>query len=164
MSQLCLWDQPVQPAPTSAKTETPPSLNNDALLRAGEWTNNRALRCITAAELMQKQIEAKHRSANNLLVQPPTRKRLDDADTLRREAMRLERIQATLRKLATMHENGTVLAELAAFTSRSAIENALFTSSGQSSIHALRLLAREDRLPDQLPIDNFAGLSPFCFH
>jgi len=90
-----------------------------------------------AAEAMDKHVAAKHDSANRMLAQPPTRKRLQDADSMRHEATRLERIQRTLRRLAEMHENGTITPELASLTSKGAIESALFNATSGSAIHAL---------------------------
>jgi type I restriction-modification system DNA methylase subunit len=86
---------------------------------------------------MQKHIDAKHHSANNMLAQPPTRKRFRDADGLRKQAIRLERIQATLRRLAEMHMNGSIAPDLASLTTKGAFESALFTSPADSAIYLL---------------------------
>jgi phospholipid N-methyltransferase len=86
---------------------------------------------------MQKQIDAKHSSANNMLALPPTRKRIQDADSIRRGAIRLEQIQRTLLRLAEMHETGTISPELRDLTSRGAVASALFTMPGDSAIRLL---------------------------
>jgi phospholipid N-methyltransferase len=86
---------------------------------------------------MQKQIDAKHSSANNMLALPPTRKRIQDADSIRRGAIRLEQIQRTLLRLAEMHETGTISPELRDLTSRGAVAGALFTMPGDSAIRLL---------------------------
>jgi len=124
MSQLTFpWNGPQHTEPTA------PSLAATA--------NKVAERCRVAADAMDKHVVAKHDSANRMLAKPPTRKRLQDADSIRREATRLERIQRTLRRLADMHENGTITAELASLTSKGAMESALFNATSGSAIHAL---------------------------
>lgn len=133
MSQLSFWDEPgCSTSPAHAKSDVG---GYPSAVPARE--NKSALRCGAAAEAMQKHIDAKHQSANHMLTKPPTRKRLSDADGLRNQAIRLERIQAILRKLADMHINGTITPELAGFTTRSSIESALFTSAGDSAIRLL---------------------------
>lgn len=99
--------------------------------------NAAAKGCRAAAGALEKHITAKHDSANRMLAKPPTRKRLQEADSQRREAIRLERIQRTLRKLADMHENGSMVPELVSLTSRAAVERALFVESATSAIHVV---------------------------
>ena len=72
-----------------------------------------------------------------MLALPPTRKRLQEADSQRKEAARLQRIQLTLRKLAEMHEKGTIASELVRLTSRAAVERALFAESQNSTLRAI---------------------------
>jgi SAM-dependent methyltransferase len=135
MSQLKLWEEQVP----SVSSSTPAVARADPT--RGRHLSQRstilALKCRTAAEKLQKHIDAKHASANNMLTQRPTRKRICDADQIRRQAIRLERIQATLRRLADMHEDGSITSELADLTSRDSIESALFTSSVTSAIRVL---------------------------
>jgi hypothetical protein len=96
-----------------------------------------AQQCRAASDALERHIAARHDSANRMLALPPTRKRLQDAESQRKEATRLERIQRTLRKLAEMHEHGTITQALAALTSRAAVERALFTEGSKSAIHAI---------------------------
>jgi phospholipid N-methyltransferase len=130
MSQLSFWDKPS----SSLSTETSCPTSGVVGL-AGE--NKSALKCRTAAAAMQKQIDAKHSSANKMLALPPTRKRIQDADSIRRGAIRLEQIQRTLLRLAEIHETGTISPELRDLTSRGAVASALFTMPGDSAIRLL---------------------------
>jgi phospholipid N-methyltransferase len=133
MSQLSFWDEPVHPSSSTV-------VRNDAERASStvsDKENKAALRCRSSADAMQKHIDAKHQSANNMLAQPPTRKRLRDADGLRKQAIRLERIQATLRRLAEMHENGSIVPALASLSTKGALESALFTSPADSAIYLL---------------------------
>lgn len=132
MSQLRFtWD-------VVLSTPTPTTTVDRRLEPKRSTSNSKAAeRCRKAADAMQKHIDIKHSSANAMLAKPPTRKRFQDADSIRREAIRLERIQSTLRKLAEMHEAGTIRPELASLTSRLALEDALLTESGSSAIHAV---------------------------
>jgi len=128
MSQLHFpWDN-VLVQPTSSTAKPVPTATND---------NAAAGKCRTAADALEKHIEAKHDSANRMLALPPTRKRLQEADSQRKEAARLQRIQLTLRKLAEIHEKGTILPELADLTSRAAVERALFTESQNRTLRAI---------------------------
>lgn len=136
MQQLGLFDEPSSIASPEAQVETLPESITPPESTVSQ-PNKAALKCLSSADALQKHIDAKHSSANNMLAQPPTRKRLSDADAIRREAIRLERIQATLRRLAEMHNNGSIAAELASLTSRGAIESALFSSANTSAIHVL---------------------------
>ena len=147
MSQLSFWDEPVHPSSSTV-------VKNDAERASStvsEKDNKAALRCRSSADAMQKHIDAKHQSANNMLAQPPTRKRLQHADGLRKQAIRLERIQATLRRLGEMHENGSIAPELANLTTKSALESALFTSPGDSAIYLLyNSIRRDERSPERV--------------
>jgi phospholipid N-methyltransferase len=142
MSQLSFWDEPVHPSSSTVArndAERAPST-------VSEKENKAALRCQSSADAMQKHIDAKHKSANNMLAQPPTRKRLRDADALRKQAIRLERIQETLRCLAEMHVIGSIAPELASLTTKGALERALFTSSADSAIYLLyNSVSRDER-------------------
>jgi phospholipid N-methyltransferase len=129
MSQLSFWDKPS--SSLSAETSCP----TPGVVGPGE--NKSALKCRSAAAAMQKHIDAKHSSANNMLALPPTRKRIQDADSIRRGAIRLEQIQRTLLRLAEMHETGTISPELRDLTSRGAVASALFTMPGDSAIRLL---------------------------
>ena len=128
MSQLYLPldDVLVQPTSTAAKP-VPTAMNDNAAAR----------RCRAAADAFEKHIEAKQDSANRMLALPPTRKRLQEADSQQKEAARLRRIQVTLRKLAEMHEKGTIVSELAGLTSRAAVERALFAQSQNRTLRAI---------------------------
>jgi phospholipid N-methyltransferase len=147
MSQLSLWDDPVHPSSsTVAKNSSEQAPRKDS-----EKANKAAHRCRSSADAMQKHIDAKHHSANNMLAQPPTRKRLRDADGLRKQAIRLERIQATLRRLAEMHMNGSIAPDLAGLTTKGALENALFTSPGDSAIYLLyNSVSRDERSSERV--------------
>lgn len=139
MSQLSFWDKPS----SSLSTETS-SPNLVVVSPPGE--NKSALKCRTAAAAMQKHIDAKHSSANNMLALPPTRKRIQDADSVRRDAIRLEQIQRTLLRLAEMHETGTISPDLRELTSRGAVASALFTTPGDSAIRVLfNSVARDEQ-------------------
>jgi hypothetical protein len=110
MSQLSFWDKP---SPSlSAETSCP-----TAEVGSPPGENKPALKCRAAAAAMQKHIDAKHSSANNMLALPPTRKRIQDADSIRGSAIRLEQIQRTLLRLAEMHETGTISPDLRDLTS-----------------------------------------------
>lgn len=128
MSQLYLPldDGLVQPTSTTAKPVLTATNDNAA-----------ARKCRAAADALEKHITAKHDSANRMLALPPTRKRLQEADSQRKEAARLQRVQITLRKLAEMHEKGTIVSELADVTSRAAVERALFAESQNSTLRAI---------------------------
>jgi len=142
MSQLAFWDN--HSPPSTATHEKQNEEQAQGPVDAKE--NKAALRCLSSADAMQKHIDAKHQSANNMLAQPPTRKRLRDADGLRKQAIRLERIQATLRRLAEMHENGSIAPELASLTTKGALERALFISAGDSAIYRLyNSVSRDER-------------------
>jgi hypothetical protein len=93
-----------------------------------------AQQCRDAAERLQRHIEDKIRSADNMLMQRPTPKRLADSDHIRRQAGNLERLQSALRKLAELHEREEIPAELAGLTTRSAVEQALRNSPSDSAI------------------------------
>lgn len=132
MDQLLLWDEPTPQSSSAVATNS-----SDQAPGTVAKENKAALKCLSSADEMQKHIDAKHQSANNMLALPPTRKRIGDADGLRKQAIRLESIQATLRQLAAMHTNGTISPALASLTTKAAIESALFTSPGDSAIRAL---------------------------
>lgn len=128
MSQLYLpWDDVLSP-PASTTAESVPTATKD---------NAAAKKCHAAAAALERHVTARHDSANRMLALPPTRKRLQEADSQQKEATRLQRIQLTLRKLAEMHEKGTIVSELAGFTSRAAVERALFAESQNSSLRAI---------------------------
>jgi predicted RNA methylase len=147
VSQLAFWDNRSQPStPTQEK-----QIRQQAQSPVSAKGKKAALRCLSFAEAMHKHIDAKHQSANNMLAQPPTRKRLRDADGLRKQAIRLEQIQATLRRLAEMHENGSIVPELAGLTTKGALENALFTSPGDSAIRRLyNSVSRDERSSERV--------------
>lgn len=127
-----------------------------------------AEQCRYAAEQLQKHVDAKNKSADNMLLQPPTRRRLAASDALRREAQRMEQIQSTLRKLAEIHEGGTISPDLVNLTSRAAVERALFHTGGQSAIHQIyRQAAREEpvdqqvvRMEREAPLKGIPGFFP----
>ncbi len=131
MRQLSLWTDPIPLSSTSVVVEQRPSQ------APHHETNKAADKCRAAADALQKHIDLKHASANNMLALPPTRKRLTTATESRNAAIRLERIQATLLRLAEMHESRTINPELVKITSRSAVEDALFTGPGDSPLHIL---------------------------
>lgn len=124
MSQLTLWNETdLAPVPnTDGEAIQPVSKTEPPNSKAG---NRAALKCVTAANQLQKHIDAKHQSANNMLSKIATRKRLADGASFRNEAIRLEKIQTLLRRLAEMHDNGVISPELAGITSRASIESAL---------------------------------------
>jgi len=136
MSQFVFrWDSsPHTVAVRTLDTNTAESGLTPAAVRS---VNKFAAQCRRAADAMSKHIAAKHLSANSMLAKPPTRKRFQDADSIRNEATRLERIQQMLLKLAEMYENGTVPADLASLRSRAAVESALFKEASSSPIHTL---------------------------
>lgn len=130
MSQMTLpWDDVVRPTP-SQPSETLP-------IQPAKKNNIAGKRCRDAAAAMEKHITAKHESANRMLTLPPTRKRLQDAGGIRRDAMRLTRIQGTLLKLAEMHEEGSILPELAPLVTRASVERALYEQPTNSAIHLI---------------------------
>ena len=128
MSQLYLPLDGVLVQPTSNTAKSVPTGTND---------NAAARKCHATADALGKHITAKHDSANRMLALPPTRKRLQEGDSQRKEAARLQRIQTTLRKLAEMHEKGTIVSELADLTSRAAVERGLFAESQNSALRAI---------------------------
>jgi protein-L-isoaspartate O-methyltransferase len=75
-----------------------------------------------AADAMDKHIVAKHQSARNMLALPPTRKRTQDGEGIRQDALTLEKTQAVLRRLADMHDAGTITASIASLNSRAAVD------------------------------------------
>ncbi len=147
MSQLAFWDN--HSPPSTAIHEKQNKANAQGPAAAKE--SKAVVRCRSSADAMQKHIDAKHQSANNMLAQPPTRKRLRDADGFRKQAIRLERIQSTLRQLAEMHENGSIVPELASLTTKGALESALFTSAGDSAIYRLyNSVSRNERSSERV--------------
>jgi phospholipid N-methyltransferase len=130
MTQLSFWEKP--PLADSAETAS-----QDSSLPPSPGDTKSALKCRSAAAAMQKHIDAKHSSANRMLALPATRKRIQDADSIRREANRLEQVQRTLLRLAEMHEKGAIDPDLQDLKTRGAIESALFTRPGDSSIRIL---------------------------
>jgi hypothetical protein len=144
MSQLSFWDKPSSSLSAETSCPTPGVVGPP-----GE--NKSALKCRSAAAAMQKQIDAKHSNANNMLALPPTRKRIQDADSIRRGAIRLEQIQRTLLRLAEMHETGTISPELRDLTSRGAVASALFTMPGDSAIRLLfDSVARDEQKSEKI--------------
>jgi predicted RNA methylase len=147
MSQLAFWDDHSPPSTATHERQNKEKAQGPAAAKESKA----ALRCLSSADAMQKHIDAKHQSANNMLAQPPTRKRLRDADGLRKQAIRLERIQSTLRRLAEMHENGSIVPELASLTTKGALESALFTSAGDSAIYRLyNSVSRDERSSERV--------------
>jgi len=147
MSQLAFWDNHSPPSRATHEKQNEEQAQGPVVAKE----NKAALRCLSSADAMQKHIDAKHQSANNMLAQPPTRKRLRDADGLRKQAIRLERIQATLRRLAEMHGNGSIVPELAGLTTKGALESALFTSAGDSAIYRLyNSVSRDERSSERV--------------
>jgi predicted RNA methylase len=144
MTQLSFWKKPglVDSAGTASQAASRPSdLRDDAS----------ALKCRSAAADMQKYVDAKHSSANRMLALPATRKRIQDADCIRREAIRLEQVQRTLLRLAEMHEKGMIDPDLRDLKTRGAIESALFTRSGDSSIRILfNSVAQDEHKSDKI--------------
>jgi hypothetical protein len=132
MSQLTLpWDGVESPSSSPITDSPQPSIC------LAPKINVAAGRCRNAATALEKHITAKHDSANRMLALPPTRKRLQDANGLRREGIRLARIQRTLLKLAGMHEDGSILPELASLVTRASVERALFSQSPKGAIHLI---------------------------
>jgi 16S rRNA G1207 methylase RsmC len=146
MRQLSFWDVPRQLKPTDTKANVPIAAKVEVLL---EKASEASTKCSAAAQALQKQIEAKHRIADTLLLQFPTRKSLADAATARREAIHMEQVQATLSGLAAMHEGGNIPVELSGLTSRGAIESALFTSPNDSVIRTLYNSASRNERRDE---------------
>lgn len=140
MGQLSLpWDDVVASTPSrSSGEENPP-------VQPATKVNIAAQRCRNAAAALEKHVSAKHDSANRMLALPPTRKRLQDAGGIRREAIRLARIQHTLLKLAQMHEEQSILPELAGLVTRASVERALYGQSPKSAIH---LIYESTELPE----------------
>jgi len=64
--------------------------------------------------------------------QNPTPRRMRIADSMRREGERLQRVQILLRRLADLHEAGTVPEELAGITTKSAAEEAFYSWGGET--------------------------------
>lgn len=129
MNQLTFpWSDADSPlsSPAADSTELLVALGNPA-----------AAQCRKAAAGLDKHVASKHKSADNMFALPPTRKRLQDGERLRRQAISLERIQRTLYILAEMHDNGTITPELDSLRSRGAVESALFNNASNSSIHAI---------------------------
>lgn len=147
MSQLTLWNNTNLAPVSSANCEvTQPVRKTESPTPTTE--NRTALKCSSAAQQLQKHIDAKHSSANNMLTKIPTRKRLADAESFRREAIRLEKIQTLLRKLGEMHDSGTIPKELTSITSRAAVESAL---SSNRSLRALyESITGEERKSDRV--------------
>jgi predicted RNA methylase len=83
-----------------------------------------AAKCRDSADWLQRDIDRKNESWRNMLAKPPTRKRTQDAERIRKDAIRLEKFQKLLRMLADRHEAGTIAPELAKITTRGAVENA----------------------------------------
>ncbi len=147
MRQLSFWDETVYPLSpeVNVKRSSPDKIDAECKTDSGKA----ALQCRKSAAALQKQIDAKHHSANSLLLQFPTRKRLSDAASFRREAVRLEQVQATLQRLADMHDEGRIPSELARVNSRGAVESALFNSAMDSTIRMLYNSAGRDERRDE---------------
>ena len=111
-----------------------PVSNKGALKSVLSRNQRSAQQCRDAAERLQRHIDGKVRSADNMLMQRPTPKRLADSDHIRRQAGNLERLQSALRKLAELHEREQIPAELAGLTTRAAVEQALRNSPSDSAI------------------------------
>jgi predicted RNA methylase len=132
MSQFSLpWDD-VEPSSSKPNCAASQAVAVDSSRR-----NEKAMQCRAAADSLEKHIPSKHESANRMLALPPSRKRLQEAGSQRQEAIRLQRLQAILRRLATMHETATIARELASITSRAALERALFERTAGSAISVL---------------------------
>lgn len=139
MRQLSLWtDPPTLSPPTAVVVEERPSH------AAHHQTNRAADKCRQSADALQRYIDAKHHSANNMFVLPPTRKRLNVAMQARKEALRLEGLQESLRQLAEMHESGNIQSELAGIRTKNALETALLTLPNTSAVHQLYKAAKRD--------------------
>lgn len=137
MSQLTFPWNDINGTSSSGATIATTSNAVEAVPRIVPGDTRSAERCKMAAAAMEKHIKAKHYSANRTLALPPTRKRIQEADAQRRQAIRLERVQRTLEVLAQMHELGTIIPELAPLTSKAAVESALFNQPSESTIHAI---------------------------
>ena len=132
MGQLSLpWEDVVATAPSQ------PSVEENLPVEPAKKINIAAQRCRTAATALEKHIAAKHDSANRMLALAPTRKRLQDAGGIRREAIRLARIQRTLLMLAQMHEEQSILPELAGLVTRASVERAIYGQSPKGAIHLI---------------------------
>jgi predicted RNA methylase len=146
----------------------PPQANQTAAETTRQGDPKAAEQCRSAAQQLEKHIDAKHKSADSLLLQPPTRRRLEMSDAIRREAVRLEQIQGTLRRLGGLHEDGTIPAELAALRSRAAVERAIFQGNGKSALHEIyRQVACEEtdeqrakRMEREALLKNIPGFFP----
>lgn len=147
MNQLTLWNEANFTPVSSANGQVIQPVHNAEVPKSSAG-NRAALKCLTAANQLQKHIDAKHRSANNMLAKIPTRKKLADAEGLRREAIRLEKIQTLLRQLGEMHAQGTIAPELASITSRSAVESSLRTSSALAALY--ESITGEERKSDRV--------------
>lgn len=101
-----------------------------------------AARCRAAAEALVKHIQKKHAGADGMLILPPTRRRLAMADSIRREALRLEQIHGALLTLARMHEDGTMTPMLREITSVAAVERVLFDGGPE---HPLRPIFEQSK-------------------
>jgi phospholipid N-methyltransferase len=88
--------------------------------------NKYAEHCLKAADALQKDIDKKHTSARNMRALPPTRKRIQDSQGIYNDAVRLEKYQTLLRRLAEMHEAGTIPADVQHIHSRAAVEREVF--------------------------------------
>jgi predicted RNA methylase len=115
------WTQEGDEAPKAAKTEG----------------CSAASRCRVAAAAIEKHVLAKYESAKGMLAQAPTGRRQAMADSMGRDGMHLESVQRTLYKLAEMHEQGTIPAELRGLTSRAAIERELFRVDGSDVLRSI---------------------------
>jgi predicted RNA methylase len=116
MNQLTFWD-------LGTSDDLPLAERHAALSKL------RAAKCRTAAAALQKLIDRKHESADRFLSQPPTRKRLAEADRMRKQANRFAQIQATLAVLGERHENGTLDPRLVNVTNAAVLERMLFAGS-----------------------------------
>jgi 16S rRNA G1207 methylase RsmC len=137
MSQLTFPWNDVNGTSSSGASITTAQTVVDVAPRIVPGDTRSAERCRMAAAAIEKHITAKHDSASRTLALPPTRKRIQEADAQRRQAIRLERVQRTLEVLAQMHELGTITPELAPLTSKAAVESALFNQPSESAIHAI---------------------------
>jgi phospholipid N-methyltransferase len=98
----------VAPAPGPHKVSSPKN-------------RNAALKCLEAAEWLQKHIEEKVASTVGQLSQPPTRKRIQEAENTSLKAIRLEKYRIILHQLAALHEAGTIDDSLAKLTNHTAL-------------------------------------------
>jgi hypothetical protein len=137
MGQLTFsWDDP-HGSESSGVSATAGPISSTEAPKVSPIPSRGAQQCRCASDALEKHIAARHDSANRMLALPPTRKRLQEAESQRQQATRLERIRRTLQKLAEMHEDGTITPALAALTSRAAVERALFTEGTKSTIHGI---------------------------